>query len=75
LLACDLDFDSFDSLFNLFCVCLINPLNVWLILGSFWQQKVQKKSNFDLRTAFNLPIFDGKSFSQEQLSQLKCFSS
>jgi hypothetical protein len=50
-------------------------MNVWPILGSFGQQKVRKKSDFDLRTAFNLPIFDGKSFSQEQLSQLKYFSS
>jgi hypothetical protein len=48
-------------------------MNVWPILGSFGQQKVRKKSDFDLRTAFNLPIFDGKSFSQEQLSHFKCF--
>jgi hypothetical protein len=47
-------------------------------LADSWQflaAKSPKKSNFDLRTAFNLPIFDGKSFSQEQLSQLKRFSS
>ncbi len=68
-------FGSFYSLFSLFFVWLIDPKNVWPILGCFWQQKSPKKSDFDQEQPSIFKSSMVRVFNKSSFHNLSVYSS